>query len=123
MNGEKIVKKEARNSGRLDGAGSASGSGGENSLIWIRHADSGEAKYEAAYFGLIDGYVKHLRKACTQNDYTVPRLKETRWLDHEGRMKLTFYSADNAEYTRKWSETRTWQRSTWSRRRGPGCPS
>ena len=67
----------------------ASGTGGENSSksIWIRHVDSGEAKYEPAYFDLIDGYVKHVRLACDQNDYTVPRLKETRWFDHKERMK------------------------------------
>ena len=97
--------------------------GGENSprSIWIRHADPSEAKYEEAYLGLIDGYVKHVRRACDQNDYTVPRLKETRWLDQEGRMKLTFYSADDTECARKWIGRRTWRRGTCSRRKGPGC--
>ena len=47
-------------------------------------------------------YIQHVRQARAQNDYTVPRLKETRWLDHKGRMKLTFCSAEGAEYARKW---------------------
>ena len=43
--------------------------------------------------------------ACAQNDFTVPRWKEARWIDHEERMKLTFCSAADAEYARKWVQT------------------
>ena len=56
------------------------------------------------YDDLINGYVKHVRKACDQNDCTVPRWKGTRWIDHEERMKLTFCSAKDAEYARQWVE-------------------
>ena len=63
--------------------------------------DLGEAKCEEAYFDLIDGYIKNIREACDQDNYTTPRWNETHWLGHEGRMKLTFCSVGDAEYARK----------------------
>ena len=51
---------------------------------------------------MLDGYVEHVRRACKQNDYTLPRWKETRWIEREERMKLTFCTADDAEYVREW---------------------
>ena len=55
-------------------------------LVWIRQVDLGEAKCEEAYFDLMDGYIKNIREACDQDNYTTPRWNETHWLGHEGRL-------------------------------------
>ena len=86
--------------------GSAAGSGGEHSSksIWVRLADPVAENREPAYFDLLDDYTKHVREACARDDFTVPRLRDSRWLDREGRMKLVLGSAEEAEYVRKWIE-------------------
>ena len=50
-------------------------------------------RLERAYTYFLESYVKHVRRACCQNGYTVPHLKESHWSAHEEQMKLTFYSA------------------------------
>ena len=62
---KKSEKKEARNSGLSDGAGSSGNLGGEHSpkSIWVRHTDPRKARHQSAYDDLINGYIKHIRKA------------------------------------------------------------